>query len=245
MFLLEYKYYKWFALIPGWVLGGFIGAIASFFLVKELMDNKDQKISLELALLKLASLLIKADGKVHNDEVKLVQQYFKSTFGFYKSNKLFRELKNRSDVPSNIGSLSLIIRNSLNPSKLYAIIQFLYGLSAVDGQISDQEEEFIFNVGFSFGYSPERLNSIKNQFIKSKSNPKKYTKEVIDALLVLGLIGDVEKDEIKKAYRNLAKEYHPDKLSGMSEGIINLAKEKFQLIQQSYEYLTKHYVKTS
>ena len=49
-------------------------------------------------------------------------------------------------------------------------------------------------------------------------------------------------DEIKKAYRSLAKEYHPDKLTGMSEGIIKLAKEKFQLIQNSYEYLNKNYV---
>ena len=48
--------------------------------------------------------------------------------------------------------------------------------------------------------------------------------------------------EIKKSYRSLAKEFHPDKLSGMSDGIINLAKEKFQLIQDSYEYLNNHYV---
>jgi len=31
MYIFDYKYYKWFALIPGWTLGGFIGAIASFF----------------------------------------------------------------------------------------------------------------------------------------------------------------------------------------------------------------------
>ena len=45
----------------------------------------------------------------------------------------------------------------------------------------------------------------------------------------------------KSAYRTLAKEYHPDKLAGMSDGIKNLAKEKFQLIQESYEYLNKNY----
>ena len=47
--------------------------------------------------------------------------------------------------------------------------------------------------------------------------------------------------EIKSSYRSLAKEYHPDKLTGMSDGIKNLAKEKFQLIQASYEYLNKNY----
>jgi len=242
MISIDYKYYQWIALVPGWVLGDFIGAIAAFFLVREIMSNKEGEIGLELALLKLASLLIKSDGKVHNDEVKLVRLYFKSTFGAKKANKIFIELKNRSDMPSDIGSLTTIIKNSVNPSKHYSIIQFLYGLSAADGQISDQEEEFIYNVGFSFGYSPERLNSIKNQFVKTKNKSKKYTQEVVNALTVLGLKGGVDKNEIKKAYRKLAKEYHPDKLSGMSEGIINLAKEKFQLIQESYECLTKNYV---
>ena len=242
MISIDYKYYQWIALVPGWVLGDFIGAVAAFFLVREIMSDKQGEISLELALLRLASLLIKSDGNVHKEEVKLVQQYFKKTFGPSKAKRLFKDLKNRSDIPSDVRLLSNIIKNKINPSKLYAIIQFLYGLSAADGQISNQEEEFIYNVGFSFGYSPERLNSIKNQFVKTKNKSKKYTQEVVNALTVLGLIGGVDKNEIKKAYRKLAKEYHPDKLSGMSEGIINLAKEKFQLIQESYEYLTKNYV---
>jgi len=244
MYIFDYKYYKWAAIIPGWILGDYIGAIASFLLVRELMDNKEGEVPLELALLKLASLLIKADGKVDDDEIKLVRLYFKNNFGASKSNKLFKDLKERKDIPTDLTTLSKLIKDKLNPSKHYSIIQFLYGLSAVDGVISPSEDEFIFNVGFVFGFSPERLNSIKNQFIKSKTktNSKKYSKEILDALNVLGLKGGESMDEIKKAYRSLAKEYHPDKLTGMSEGIIKLAKEKFQLIQNSYEYLNKNYV---
>ena len=73
MYLFNYKYYKYFALIPGWFLGGWIGAISSFLLVRELMSNKENEISFELALLKLSSLLIKADGRVDKEEIKLVQ----------------------------------------------------------------------------------------------------------------------------------------------------------------------------
>jgi DnaJ like chaperone protein len=47
---------------------------------------------------------------------------------------------------------------------------------------------------------------------------------------------------IKKAYKTLAKEFHPDKLSGMSEGMQNLGKEKFQQILNSYNYLKAHYI---
>ena len=86
----------------------------------------------------------------------------------------------------------------------------------------------------------------RNNFVTisstSKSTSKKYSQEVINHLGVLGLKGGATESELKSAYRNLAKEYHPDKLAGMSDGIKNLAKEKFQEIQDSYEYLMKHYV---
>ena len=242
MYIFDYKYYKWFALIPGWTLGGFIGAIASFLLVRELMLNKENEVGLELALLKIASLLIKSDGSVDRSEVNLVQTFFRKTYGVSKANKLFKDLKSRSDIPTDISSLTEIIKNKLNPSKHYSIIQFLFSLSAIDGVISNSEIEFIYNFGYSLGYTADRLDSIKNQFIKSKQQSKKYSQKIIDFLSILGLKPGATLPEIKKSYRSLAKEFHPDKLSGMSDGIINLAKEKFQLIQDSYEYLNKHYV---
>ena len=77
MFFFNRKYYKYFALIPGWLLGGWLGAISSYFLVRELMSNKETEISFELALLKISSLLIKSDGKIDESEIKLVQSYFR------------------------------------------------------------------------------------------------------------------------------------------------------------------------
>lgn len=247
MYLFDYKYYKWFALIPGWLLGGWIGAVASFALVREIFSNRENEVGYELALLKLCSMLIKSDGKIDESEVKLVQKFFKNSFGDSKSKKLFKDLKNNSNLPSDIESLVNIIKKKLNPSKQYSIIQFLFSLSAVDGVISKHEEEFIFNVGYSLGYDRDRLSNIKNQFVKRerKTYSKKYSQEVIDALAVLGLKAGATSIEVKKTYRSLAKEFHPDKLSGMSQGIIDLAKEKFQLIQDAYEYLDKNYVKTS
>lgn len=241
-YLIDYKYYKFIAIIPGWYLGGFIGAIASFLLVREIMMNKEDSVSYELALLKICSQLIKSDGQVTEQEIRFVRKFFKDTFGTRKADKLFKELKTNTQLPSDLNSLISIIKEQINPTKLYSIIQFLYAISASDGKITDAENEFIYNIGFQLGFSPERLESIKNQFIKTKSRSKKYDQKTIDCLGILGLKGGASTDEIKTAYRSLAKEFHPDKLAGMSDGIKNLAKEKFQMIQDSYEYLNKNYV---
>jgi curved DNA-binding protein len=49
----------------------------------------------------------------------------------------------------------------------------------------------------------------------------------------LGLSSDANSDEIKKAYRKLAKQYHPDRNPGDKE-----AEEKFKEINAAYEVLS-------
>lgn len=240
-FSIDYKYYPFIAIVPGFVVGDFIGAIASFLFVKEYLSPRRNQVTYELALLKLSSLLIKSDGSVNKNEVLFVQDFFSKTFGNRKSKVLFKQLK-ETNLSSNISVLVSILKSKVTPVKYYSIIQFLFALASSDGKISRGEDDFIYNVAEDLGFDRDRVNQIRNQFVQKKSTSKKYSQEILAHLGVLGLKGGVTESELKKAYRNLAKEYHPDKLAGMSEGIKNLAKEKFQDIQDSYEYLMKHYV---
>ena len=54
-----------------------------------------------------------------------------------------------------------------------------------------------------------------------------------------GVKKGANKDEIKSAYRRLAKTYHPDKLSGIDESVKKIAEEKFKEIKEAYENLIK------
>ena len=238
---LDYKYYPYIALIPGYIVGDFIGAVSSFLLVREFLSPKKNEVTYELALLKLSSLLIKSDGSVDRNEVLFVQAFFNKTFGNRKSKFLFKQLK-EMNLSSNISVLVSILKSKVTPVKYYSIIQFLFALASSDGKISRGEDDFIYNVAEELGFDRDRVNQIRNQFVKKKSTSNKYSQEIINHLGVFGLKGGATESELKSAYRNLAKEYHPDKLAGMSDGIKNLAKEKFQEIQDSYEYLMKNYV---
>ncbi len=57
---------------------------------------------------------------------------------------------------------------------------------------------------------------------------------------ILGVPRTASKDEIKRTYRKLAQDYHPDKLAGIPPAVAKLAEEKFKDVQEAYEILTKH-----
>ena len=77
---------------------------------------------------------------------------------------------------------------------------------------------------------------MKAQFIKPKrANVTERTKR----LNLLGLKANATKEEIKAAYRRLAKEYHPDRLVGVSDVVKKIAEEKFKEVSEAYEYLIK------
>jgi DnaJ like chaperone protein len=56
---------------------------------------------------------------------------------------------------------------------------------------------------------------------------------------VLGIESTASDDEVKKAYRQMAIKFHPDKVAQMGEEFQKGAKEKFQQIQDSYEAIKK------
>ena len=58
-------------------------------------------------------------------------------------------------------------------------------------------------------------------------------------LEVLGLAPGASASEIKEAYRKLAAQYHPDKVSHLGEEFRLLAEQRFREIQAAYDALSK------
>jgi DnaJ-class molecular chaperone len=57
---------------------------------------------------------------------------------------------------------------------------------------------------------------------------------------ILGVSRTASTEDIKRAYRQLAQDFHPDKLTGIPPAVAKLAEEKFKDVQEAYEILTKH-----
>jgi DnaJ like chaperone protein len=66
--------------------------------------------------------------------------------------------------------------------------------------------------------------------------------QLADAYQALGVSDKSSMREVKKAYRKLISQNHPDKLigQGMPEDMISLATQKTQEIQVAYDLIVKH-----
>ncbi|MBN1325424.1 J domain-containing protein [Candidatus Falkowbacteria bacterium] len=54
---------------------------------------------------------------------------------------------------------------------------------------------------------------------------------------ILGVDKSASEDEIKKAFRDLARKYHPDKYSGLADDLRQQAEERFKDINEAYQVL--------
>ena len=118
-----------------------------------------------------------------------------------------------------------------------------------DGTLAASEERLLLHICGQLRISRfdyERLKiqlQAKNRFQGHHSyTPKTSHKTSLqDAYGVLGLTSSANKAEVKKAYRRLMNQNHPDKLvaKGLPEEMMRLAKEKTQKISKAYETIQK------
>jgi DnaJ like chaperone protein len=82
----------------------------------------------------------------------------------------------------------------------------------------------------------QRQHQYRQQY---QARPQEAKIELKDAYAFLGVNANADAKEIKKAYRKLISQHHPDKLiaKGLPENMIKLATEKTQKIQKAYEHI--------
>ena len=212
---------------------------------REFVQNNDD-FTVSLAF--LASFLIRLDREVNEDELKFVGDYFtrindgKTNQGKMASDFVHYLLKKKVKYDE----ICITIRKYVTKPAKIQLVHFLCELSRSDHEFHAYEHKYIQVVGFKIGLRKQEISSILQIYLKIESNRrgrKKVTKAYISqrklrsACEILGIRISYTKEELKKAYRKLARLHHTDKVSYLGDSHVEKARERFDEIADAYRYL--------
>ncbi|MFY9141930.1 TerB family tellurite resistance protein [Sulfuricurvum sp.] len=214
----------------------------SFVLTKEHLEQSE--LGLFVAL---AAKIAKADGRVDELEAELISNMFNDISTLFPDpeatknllKQIFDEEKQSAENLDRIAqNLYRVLQN--DPQKRQKMVEFLVNLSYIDGTLSESEEAMLRIIAGHLHIAPDALASMLSRFGSYHRHSVKES-SVTQAYALLGLNADATNDAVKKAYRSLVREYHPDiiKAQGASDEYLKTATEKVQEINAAYEMIKK------
>lgn len=227
----------------GAVIGFVIGSFIDNFMMAKAKTGKGQSIfdyyqqhaarpneDFATMLMALSAAVMKADGKPLKVELEYIKSFFAQQFGPQYSATHLQTLKHFLDATSiPLEQICNDINMRTNLEVRIQLTHYLFGIAKSDGHVAESEINVLRRIANLLQIPPSDFESLKNMFYR----------DVNSDYHMLGIEPTATEDEIKKAYRQMAVRYHPDKVIHMGEEFQKGAKEKFQKIQDAYENIKK------
>jgi DnaJ like chaperone protein len=224
-------------------------------------DAERIKMAFFTATFSVMGYIAKADGHVHPSEIALAEAIMKQMKLDSELRaaaiKLFNQGKRADfDAEALVLQFRQECQRRTNLYRMFVEIQIQAALA--DGKMAVDEEQALLKVAavlgfteysfrqiemlvrFSMGVNSDRegtSNRSKHSSYQQSSPPDEGRLSVRDAYKVLSVSPGDDKDTVKRAYRRLMSQHHPDKLvsKGLPDEMIALATDKTQMIQKAYE----------
>lgn len=244
-------------LIIGVIVGHAYDRIAQGPAAQPFMSHMNQRGLLQEtffdALFLTMGKLAKADGRVSENEISTAREVM-NRMGLSDSQRqhaidLFNQGKESEfNLETPLSHLREVIGR--RPTLIQIFLEIQLQVAYSDGQLSSHERSVLqqvcrfLNVNkFQFEAINQRVYAqyqfSRSQYQRNASSNQSSGVSVEKAYGVLGVKSSVNDAELKKAYRRLMSQHHPDKLvaKGLPTEMTELAKEKTQEIQQAYELI--------
>ncbi|MCM2264417.1 MAG: TerB family tellurite resistance protein [Desulfuromonadales bacterium] len=245
---------SWFGKIMGggvgFMLGGPLGALIGATLGHALVDEKvrieraesgpmsgveQRQAVFFTALFAMLGKIAKADGRVCEKEIAAVRSFMNEQLRLPAAAQqfaigVFNEAKD-TDTPFEDYARQLGRVFADNAPLRTMFYQLLFSIAMVDGVLHPAEEALLRAAPGPLGLHPDIFDTVRRQFGHDLSHH----------YAVLGLENGAGLAEVKKSYRKLAAEYHPDKVvsKGLPEDFTRFAEQKFKEINEAYAVITK------
>ncbi|MCF8052486.1 MAG: TerB family tellurite resistance protein [Desulfobacterales bacterium] len=230
----------------GFALGGPLGAVAGAVFghafdknqemegggrLPYLSSHEQANMTFFVAVFSMLAKVARADGHVSRAEIDTIERFMTEDLRLspQSRNAAVGIFQTALDSPQTFEDFAgqFYEQFRFQPQILEFMLDILFRLSTADGRLTEEGESMIRSAARIFGIGEERYRRIRQG----------YASDVDSYYAVLGVAREDSAEEIKRAYRRLVQEYHPDKIAakGLPEEFTRFAQDKFREIQEAYE----------
>lgn len=244
-----YYFFGFFGAIIGYFVGASIDRARSYGIggINPLSAGQREAVFLETVFM-LMGKLAKADGKITKDEIQHAEMFMQKMNMTAEHRTLaISQFKQGAapdfDITETLNRFMEACGQTANLKQV--MLMYLIVMALADGNIDAAEQALLEKVALRLGCSQTAFNQmlemVLNQSHFASGQPQSAT-ALADAYKALGVTESSSDQEVKRAYRKLMSQYHPDKLmgQGLPEDMIAVATETAKEIQVAYDLIKQH-----
>lgn len=183
-------------------------------------QQQSHQAEIENSLLVLVAEVLRCEKRFSNNAEKSVIDFLEKQFGKKRHTQrlqtILSHMDNGTEPFTKIAAKQLVLLTTYDSRQ--RVVVFLFEVAAADDFATDKQKRCIKRIAQYLGVTEIDFKKILQQFLKT-NNP----------YFVLGIEEGASVDEVRRAYRKLVMQYHPDKQNS------NATAEKFLEIQKAYE----------
>ncbi len=209
-----------------------IAALANGESLSEVFDklrgDPDRSVGFTIAVIALGAKMAKADGRVTKDEVVAFREVFLIPPEEEANAARVFNLARQDVAGFDTYARRIKAMYGEDDRPLCDLLEGLFHIAVADGVYHPKEDDFLYEVAMIWGFDERRFRGVRAQFVKEAER---------DPYDVLGVDPDAPMEDVRKAWRQLVRETHPDMMiaRGVPEEAVKLAERRMVAINRAWE----------
>jgi DnaJ like chaperone protein len=193
---------------------------------ERLTTPPERTVAFTIAVIALGAKMAKADGRVTRDEIAAFRRVFhipkKEEAGAARVYNMARNEVAGFEIYA--AQVARMFRD--RPKVLADLLEGLVFIAAADGEYHPGEADFLDQVARIFGVGEAEFRAIRARHLPGESDP----------WAVLGLAPGTGAEAVRKRYREMVRELHPDRMiaRGVPEEARRLAEQRLAVVTNAY-----------
>lgn len=213
-------------------IGESVGAFLQSVVARD-PSPPEKSVAFTIGMIGLGAKMAKADGVVTADEISAFKQVFHIPDGELASVARVFNLAKQDVAGFETYAKQIARLFEARHEVLEDVLDGLFHIAKADNAYHPHENGFLQQVAEIFGFSAADFARIRARHVDAPDDP----------FLILGLPHDADPEEVRRRYRDLVREHHPDRhiAAGVPEEMIEIATARLQKINEAYDRIMKEH----